>query len=141
MKLSKYLDLFSWSKKDLARKASVSTNTVNSALEGKPIARRSAQAIIEALQMEHERLKMPGRITKASIEGLRTSNITRKKKKSAEEEKPIEGGDKRTSSTGSTDMKIPGPVRKSAKTERKGSSILDINKSGPADLPGEIEGQ
>ncbi len=78
MKLSDYLDRFSWSQAELSRQASISIQSVARALKGETITRRNADAIIDALQRKHKELGLKGAITRASVKDLRITPLRRK---------------------------------------------------------------
>lgn len=88
MRLSDYLDRFSWSQAQLARAAGVSPQSVARALKGETITRRNAEAIIEALQRKFKAQGLKGAVTMASIKGLHISNLRRKRSVSPESEAP-----------------------------------------------------
>lgn len=115
MKLIDYLNQYSWSKADLARNAEISIGSVTSALDGQPIARSSAKRIVDALQLEHERLKRPGVITLASVRGLKITDVKRKKTRLVKE--PGQ----------ETEMKVSGPARKVQVPAQVSTSEDDLN--------------
>lgn len=93
MKLSDYLDSYSWSQADLADKAQISSGSVSRALAGEPIVRRNASKIVKALDREHRDQGGVGHITLRDIKGLRITKLKRKKRKTTDGgngEEPIE---------------------------------------------------
>ncbi len=79
MKLADYLDMFSWSQADLARESDVSTHCVSRAINGKRIARRNAQKILEALNQQFQTQGGKAHISMISIKGLQIADLQRKK--------------------------------------------------------------
>ncbi len=92
MKLADYLDMFSWSQADLARAADVSTHCVSRAINGKPIARRNAQKILEALTQQFQAQGGKAHIGMGSIKGLQIADLQRKKPRQ-HHEKPSTAAD------------------------------------------------
>lgn len=80
MRLSDYLDRFSWSQAQLAREAGVSPQCVARALRGETITRRNAEAIIAAIQRKYREQGLKGAITTASVKGLHISELRRTKR-------------------------------------------------------------
>ena len=89
MKLADYLNMFSWSQADLARVADVSTHCVSRAINGKPIARRNAQKILEALTWKFQDQGGKGHIGMGSIKGLQIADLQRKATKSRQTKEPL----------------------------------------------------
>jgi hypothetical protein len=83
MRLSEYLDRFSWSQADLAREADINSQTVARALSGDTISRRNANAIVRAVGTQWTRQGMSGHITLASIRGLHITGLRRKRTRPA----------------------------------------------------------
>lgn len=75
MKLSGYLDMLCWSQKELARKAGVSVQVVNRAINGEKVARRSALAIAETIASATGK-----KMIVADIEGLEVVALKHRKK-------------------------------------------------------------
>lgn len=92
MKLADYLDMFLWSQADLAREADISTHCVSRAINGKRIARRNAQKILEALNRQFQAQGGKAFIGMASIKGLQIADLQRKTSGQAKqsEETPVE---------------------------------------------------
>ena len=86
MRLSEYLNRFSWSQADLAREADISVSSVARALSGQAISRRNANAIIEALDKQHRTLGATGHITLSSVRGLHITELKRKRRRGKAEE-------------------------------------------------------
>ena len=83
-RLADYLDDNSWSQADLARQAGVSTGVVSRALNGGSITRKSAKAIVEALdqaQQSNSTQLRAAHVTLASVRGLHITRLQRKSKK------------------------------------------------------------
>ncbi len=89
MKLADYLNMFSWSQADLARAAEVSTHCVSRAINGKPIARRNAQKILEALNRQFQAQGAKAYIGMGSIKGLQIADLQRKGTKSRQTKEPV----------------------------------------------------
>lgn len=85
MKLADYLDMFSWSQADLAREADVSTHCVSRAINGKTIARRNAQKILEALNRQFQAQGGKAFIGMGSIKGLQIAALQHKSPKRSTE--------------------------------------------------------
>jgi hypothetical protein len=90
MRLADYLDMFTWSQADLAREAEVSTHCVSRAINGKRIARRNAQKIIDALNRKFAAQGAKAYIGMGSIKGLQIAELQRKKPGSRRETPPEE---------------------------------------------------
>jgi transcriptional regulator with XRE-family HTH domain len=81
MRLSEYMDKYSWSQAELARRAGISTQSVARALAGKEISRRNAEAITGAVNAREKTLGAKNSITAADITGLHITRLRRKKKR------------------------------------------------------------
>jgi len=79
MRLPDYLDTLSWSQTDLAREAGISASTIRRVLSEKPISRRNAHAITDALSRG---LKRP--IVLADVSELHITGLKRPRKTQAE---------------------------------------------------------
>jgi hypothetical protein len=89
MKLADYLDMFSWSQADLARAAEVSTHCISRAINGKPIARRNAQKILEALTWQFREQGGKGHIGMGSIKGLQIASLQHNATQSRQTKEPL----------------------------------------------------
>lgn len=75
MKLAAYLDMLCWSQKELARKANISVQVVNRAINGEKVARRSALAIAETIASATGK-----KMIVSDIEGLEVVALKHRKK-------------------------------------------------------------
>lgn len=75
MKLADYLDIFSWSQKDLAKHAHVSPASVSRALHGDKVSRRIANAMAATISKElGQTVRVP------DLDGLAVMSLRRRKK-------------------------------------------------------------
>jgi DNA-directed RNA polymerase specialized sigma24 family protein len=92
MRLSEYLDRYSWSQAELARRAGISTQSVSRALARQPISRRNAEAIVGAINARERATKgnKAAAITLEDVEGLHITRLRRKKTRARPEEEEAE---------------------------------------------------
>lgn len=92
-RLIDYLNAYSWSQAELARRAEIAPSTVARALAGNAIARRNADKIVAALDAKHLEQGARGHIVLASVRGLHITEVRRKKKREVagqEQERELE---------------------------------------------------
>lgn len=69
MRLTDYLDRYSWSQSDLAREAGISVQSVKRALDGESITRRNANAIVTAIDLQWAKQGGNGHVVLTSQRG------------------------------------------------------------------------
>lgn len=92
MRLGKWLDKYAWSQAELARRAGISVSSVSRALDGKPISRRNAEAIVGALSAHEKALGNKKPVMLADVTGLHITEYRHKRTR----KKPGETGEETT---------------------------------------------